>query len=178
MNETIGIIFSSGVVSLIVTLLVIMVFMGKYKEKVDRHDKNFDKSNDKIDKLSERLASLEGGLERDRAKSEYIKSQSPLSLTEKGKALLLDSGGKDYIDSKKEEFFEEIKFERPKTAYDVQELTRSVIEKHTNEDNFNKIKEFAFKKGLKLDVILEVLGIYLRDLALPELGFKFDDIKK
>lgn len=171
------IIFSSGVVSLVVTLLICVLFLGKYKEKVDNHDKNLNKNNDKIDKLSDRLSSLEGGLERDRAKSEYIKSQSPLNLTEKGKALLLDSSGKDYIDSKKDDLLKEIELAHPKTAYDVQELTRSVIEKHINEDEFNKIKEFAFKKGLKLDVILDVLGIYLRDLALPKLGFKINDIK-
>ncbi len=180
MNETVTLIFSSGVVSFIVTIMIIALSLGKYKEKIDRHDKELDKLNDKLnDKINEiiqRLAIIEGGLERDRANI-YIKSKSPLSLTEKGKALLLDSNGKDYIDSKKSEFIEELKLKKPKTAYDVQELSRKIIEQRTSNDEFNQIKEYAFKQGLKLDIIVDVLAIYLRDLMLLELGFKIEDIK-
>lgn len=178
MNETVTTILSSGFISFVVTLLVCMTYLGKYKEKIDTHEKNIDNHNKKISELIEGLAFLKGGLDRDRAVSDYFKSKSPLSLTDKGKAVLLDSRGKDYIDSRKNKFLEEIKSEKPKTAYDVQELAKKVIEKRISYDEFNDIKEYAFKNALKLDLILEILGLYLRDLVLPEFGFKVEEIKE
>lgn len=93
-------------------------------------------------------------------------------LLEDGKALLSDSSGKEYIDSKKEELFEEIKLEYIKNAFDIQDwprmgdASRIVIEKQTKKDGFNKIKEFASENDIKLGVVLDVLGIYLSELAL------------
>jgi hypothetical protein len=94
-------------------------------------------------------------------------------LLEDGKALLLDSGGKEYIDSKKEELFEEIKLEYIKNAFDIQDqprmgdAARIVMEKQTKKDEFNRIKDFASENDIKLGVVLDVLGIYLSELALP-----------
>lgn len=94
-------------------------------------------------------------------------------LLEDGKALLLDSGGKEYIDSKKEELFEEIKLEYIKNAFDIQDqprmgdAARIVMEKKTKKDEFNRIKDFASENDIKLGVILDVLGVYLSELALP-----------
>lgn len=93
-------------------------------------------------------------------------------LLEDGKALLLDSSGKEYIDSKKEELFEEIKLEYIKNAFDIQDwprmgdASRIVMEKQTKKDEFNTIKEFASENDIKLGVVLDVLGIYLSELAL------------
>ena len=93
-------------------------------------------------------------------------------LLEEGKGLLLDSSGKEYIDSKKEELFEEIKLEYIKNAFDIQDwprmgdASRIVIEKQTKKDEFTKIKKFASENDIKLGVVLDVLGIYLSELAL------------
>jgi len=176
-GEVLQIIISSGVVSALVSFLFLTLYIGKYKEKIDRHDRDNDKLNNKLAEISDRLANIEGGLERDRAQSQYIQSKSPLGLTDKGKALLIDSTGKDYIDSKKMEFFKEMKSKKPKTAYDVQELSKEIIANRIYRDEFNSIKEFAFVKGVTLDVVLDVLSIYLRDFLLIELGFKVQDIK-
>jgi hypothetical protein len=45
------------------------------------------------------------------------------------------------------EFLQEIKLANPKTAYDVQELSKKLIEKRTSLDEFNTIKEFAFQRA-------------------------------
>jgi len=168
-SDTVTIIISSGIVSAIVTILIMLLSVGKYKEKVDRLCYDNDKVGDKLTQISEKLSNIEGGLERDRATNEYIKSKSPLSLTDKGKALLIDSTGKDYIDLKHAKFLKEIKSKNPKTPYDVQELSKDIISARTSLDEFNDIKDFAFSKGISINVILEVLGIYLRDLLLKDL---------
>jgi len=84
-------------------------------------------------------------------------------LTDRGKALLIDSHGKDYIDLKKTEFLEEIKLETPKTVYDVQELSKRLIEKRTSLDEFNMIKEFAYKKRITAEKLWELTSLHPSD---------------
>src|SRR5690242_3655484 len=112
MNDTITIVLSSGFISALMTVLTLMFALGGYKHKIDNLDKMVEKWTDKIDikmsNLSERLAKLEAGIERDRVHNKYIKADSPLNLTDKGKVVLLDSKGKDYIDSHKNELISDI----------------------------------------------------------------------
>lgn len=175
-NQTISIVISSGIISLIVSFLGITLAIGQYKAKVDEAVKTLTRHNEKIDTLSDRVSKLEGGVERDRANSPYVQRKSPLSLTEKGKALLLDSGGKDYVDAHQSGLLDRLRKRRPKTAYDVQEISRDIIHEHSREDSFNGIKEFAFRQGLKLNDIIDVMGIYFRDIALKEMKLNVADI--
>ncbi len=127
--------------------------------------------------IIEKLAYMQGGLERDRAHPKYIESKSPLSLTDQGKAVLLDSHGKEYVDQNKQMLINEIKNKAPNSAYDIQEFSREIIELHSDDKSFVPIKDFAFLRGEKLKYIIDVLGIYLRDITLKELGFDISDIK-
>lgn len=169
-------IISSGLVAALVSFLAIFILIGKYKEKVDTAETNMKTHAAKLDGLSDRVSKLEGGIERDRANSPYVKRKSPVSLTEKGKALLLDSKGNYYVDKNKDKLIVALKAENPKTAYDVQELARKIVETHANDDDFAPIKEFVFKEGLELKDVLDVMGVYLRDIVLPEFGFNVSQI--
>ncbi|MFA6408668.1 MAG: hypothetical protein WCW01_00580 [Gammaproteobacteria bacterium] len=175
--ETFWTILSSALVSLIISAVSIALFLGKYKQKVDTHEKSLEKHDNRIIELSDRISKVEGGLDRDRAHSDYIQKKSPLGLTEKGKALLLDSTGKDYVDKHKAQLIESIKSTNPRTAYDVQELSKKVIQKESNTDDFSPLKNYIFNQGLDLNLLIDILGIYLRDIALKELGFNINDIK-
>lgn len=170
-GDLLTIMLSSGFVSGLVTFLIILLYVGKYREKVDRHDKDNERLNQQILDISKNLSKLEGLIENNKSSNIYIARKSPLNLTDKGKALLIDSTGKDYIDLRINEFLKEIKKKSPKTAYDVQELSIQLVERRTKSDEFNNIKEFSFRQGLSLDTLTQVLGIYLRDILLEKLGF-------
>ncbi len=174
--DTLIIIVSSGVVAAFVSILSVVLMLGTYKQKVDTHETGIEKHNTKISELSDRVSRLEGGVDRDRAHNEYIKRKSPLNLTEKGKAMLLDSSGNDYIDKNKETLVDAVRSKSPKTAYDIQELARKVIEERSNDDAFNPIKEFAFKNGHRLELLIDIMGIYFRDIALKEMGYSLKDL--
>ncbi len=154
------------------------VKLSTLQVKITTLEKDVDTIKTQNIEIIQKLAYLQGGLERDREHTrEYVKSQSPLALTDQGKAILLDSKGKDFIDNKKSLLIDEIKSKSPKTAYDVQEISKKIIENHSNDDDFNSIKDFVFFKGERLENLIEVMGIYLRDIALKELGFNISDIK-
>ena len=175
--EIIALMLSSGVVSLLVTVLVILLFIGKYREKVDRHDKDNEKLHQQFLEISNRLSRLEGIVDSNNTINKYVQSKSPLGLTEKGKALLMDSGGKDYIDSVYASFLQEIVKQKPKTAYDVQELSKIALEARVNKDEFIPIKEFCFEKGLNVKTVIDVLGIYLRDKLLPDIADRIPKLR-
>lgn len=173
-------IVSSGFISIafsvLTTLIVLFLMLGQYKNKVDTLIALTSEHKFDIKELIKDVAALQSGIDRDRAHG-LAQSKSPLSLTDKGKALLLDSHGKDFVDEYKNELISIIKSKAPYTAYDVQELSDDVIKNMSSSHSFNKLKDFAFNNGMKLDDIIFVMSLYLRDLALKELGFDIKDIK-
>lgn len=157
------------------------VFWGKFssaqteiknlKDKVGELEK-------RLNEACERLAKEEGRGERDRAHDELVKKESPLSLTDKGKALLLDSGGENYVKTNKDKLIKTIKDKKPTSAYDVQEFAKQVIAEMSTTTEFIPIKDYLYKQGLDLERATTVLGIYLRDMALSDLGFTREDVDK
>jgi hypothetical protein len=119
--------------------------------------------------IRERLSKIEGGVERDRVHNGLAKTQSPLSITDKGFRALLESGGMDYINANKSSLIQRIKDQHPKTAYDVQELSISLIREQKDTDDFMKIKDYTFYNGLELESIILTIAVYVRDLVLTEM---------
>lgn len=142
--------------------------LGKYIEKIEKLEKEVSLMGD----IREILAKVEAGKAD---VTSYIQSKSPLSLTDKGKAVLLDSKGKDFIEKNKPVLLKEIKSKNPKTAYDVQTYSEEVIKAKSNLEGFNQIKNYAFIEGIELGIVIKIMGIYLRDFALSDNGF---DIKQ
>lgn len=106
----------------------------------------------------------------------YVSAASPIKLTPKGKELLHESGSDDFVNKYKDELIKKVRDKNPKTAYDVQIIARDVVENLRDDDRFSNFKDFVYKKGMPLEPIFIVMGIYLRDIALDPLGFKIEDI--
>lgn len=101
---------------------------------------------------------------------------SPISLTEKGKLVLFESKGHDFVEKNKKALLDEIKSKKPKTAYDVQTYSEEVINEQIDLEDFNPIKNYAFKEGIELGIIIKIMGIYLRDFALSDNGFVINEL--
>jgi hypothetical protein len=52
------------------------------------------------------------------------------------------------------------------------------LEALRNDDVFNSVKDYAFREGLDLDIIIQVMAIELRDRILRKKGWNVDDIDK
>ncbi|OGH93225.1 MAG: hypothetical protein A2563_01300 [Candidatus Magasanikbacteria bacterium RIFOXYD1_FULL_40_23] len=112
------------------------------------------------------------------AATALTKRKSPISLTDFGDALLKKSGSDKFVLENQSELVEKIKVTNPKSAYDVQEASKKVIKDMVDEDKFISLKDYAFKEGIELENIILVMSIFLRDVALPLLGYKPEDIDK
>jgi hypothetical protein len=107
-----------------------------------------------------------------------VKARSPLSLTDFGQSLLKTSGGEEYIDKYFNDLYQSVEAKKPKTAYDVQELSKKALDDRKNDDSFNPLKEYLFKEGRLIDDLVLVMSIYLRDKILDKKNWSVSDIDK
>ena len=155
--------------------------IGKYiqtvddlKTKVSALEKDIKEHSNKLTECSTKID------ERTQSyASTLTKRKSPVSLNEKGEALLKESGSDKFILENKDEFVEKIKNKNPHSAYDIQEYADEVISTLKNHERIIPFKDYAYKEGLDLEQsIFIVMGLYLRDIALSLLGYKPEDIDK
>jgi len=104
-----------------------------------------------------------GGIDLDHKITET--SASPLKPTLYGVQLIKESGLEKVLDDNKDFLIGEIKKLLPEnyTEYDVQENSRKVLSNLKNNPILNPVKEYVFKNGMDIDIILDTGGLWLRD---------------
>jgi len=140
----------------------------------ERLETKIDTIDSKVGKIDGRVANIEG-----RMGIGYATASSPIHLTPKGEEILIESGAKTIIDNEdnKNVILDKILAEpKPTNAYDAQVKTKQIIREMAGNQMFTPVKNYAFQKGIELDVILNVISIYFRDFVLEKLGFKSEDL--
>jgi hypothetical protein len=180
MSNEIWVSIAGVALAIISAFVTSLLLIGKYREKVDALERKYEKIETEIHKMSGDLRECTTKIEERTSSSQtkYAKRGSPMMLTPDGQSLLKQSGGDKFIEKNKDEFVEKLRAMNPRSAYDVQESAKQVFEKMQNEDRFIPFKDFAFNEGLSLDILFLVLGLHLRDIAMPLLGFKMEDLDK
>jgi hypothetical protein len=108
---------------------------------------------------------------------EFATGSSPLTLNERGKQILEESGIKEIVDAEAEDLLQKLADLKPLNAYQVQECSVNVVRVLAeNPSVLAKLQEGAYKTGVNVDSVLFVGAIYFRDLALPKYNFKLEDI--
>lgn len=164
----------------IFVFIAALVYLGRKFQILDtlndgfkKFIENFEKLEKDISDIGNRVSKIEGKL------FGLATSTSPLRLTPLGIEILQNSGILDIAKTKREELMKQIKEKSPKTAYDVQEITKSLFENlKLNPEEETRLKNYAFQKGITLKDILYTGAIYFRDIALEEIGFKIEDLDK
>jgi len=154
--------------------------LGRYTQIVDDLKNEVSSLKSEFKELSKDLNTCSTKLEErtSRGADAYTKRKSPISLNEKGEELLKRSGIDKFVLENQSDLVGKIKEKTPKTAYDVQVFSKNIVEAIYTDDKFNPFKDFAFKEGLDIEVIFTVMSLYLRDIALPLLGFSYDQLDK
>lgn len=161
-------IFLNAAISVVISLIILTLKVGKYQQKVDDLKEEKDKSNHKIDSLRSDMDTLKEFklMAQKFIDRELYKSKSPLTLTELGVQLVSDSGLEKVFHLEKEKLASMLSERRPETQYDVQEKARALMDELTEYPPFESIKTYAFKNGQDLGQILRAGSILLRDYYL------------
>jgi hypothetical protein len=103
-------------------------------------------------------------------------NNSPLKLTEWGEKIMWDSGFASEIlnPEKRDYLIKLVKAKDPKTNYDIQQNSIDVMNElaEVNDPIAVPIKEYAYKEGITLEILLNSAGIMLRDQVMQELKFE------
>ncbi len=94
---------------------------------------------------------------------------SPISLTEKGSAIIEEVSFIDIYNQNKNEFLNKIKEHNVKTPADIDEACTLIMYDMKDDPRLNHFKEIAYEHGLIVDVLLRACAIYLREEAIKEL---------
>lgn len=152
--------------------------IGTYQNKVDNLEATIGKDEHgglrkTVGDIHVKVIACETRLEE---RGPLLKRESPVSLTERGAAFLENSGGKLFVDDNFPELLAGVENLDPKTAYDVQEDAKKVIEGLSEDERLNSIKEFLFKDGSTLEDAFAVMAVYLRNKVLTHKDWNVEDI--
>jgi len=151
--------------------------LGKLEQRIVHLEEDNKDNKSEIRGIGKDVSEVRGQLSVNNP-STYTNRKSPVSINERGLEILKQSGGEKFINDNKDELIEKLKTVGCKTAYDVQENSKAVIKSYKDDDHFSPLKEFVFKQGIDLEIVLLVMSLYLRDIALPEFNFSGSDIDK
>lgn len=169
------------VLMLILFILAWIIYhVGRYKEIFSSHGKKLES----IDGFGDRMIKLETTVNliyMNTNPRKMVEAHSPLSLSEEGKKAAEHIHADKILERihlKLEDFVEESK---PKNAYDIQvaalKSTAKILDL-LNEEELITIKNYAFQQGLRLEDLLPIFGVMLRNLILEERGIPVADIDK
>lgn len=100
---------------------------------------------------------------------------SPLKLTEFGETMMQESGFAKIIsdEEKRKILIDMVKGKNPQNNYDIQEFSMKTMAELAEKNNpvAVPLKEYAYEKGLPLELILNSAGIVLRDEVMKEIKF-------
>lgn len=114
---------------LVLGIVGVFLIDKRIKPVENKFDKKFDKLERKFDKLEKFIVSLCAAISTkgDVDKLELYKTDSPVSLTEKGKEQLKKIGFTDDIDNNLEFILKEVDKLEPKSAFDVEQYCIGLI---------------------------------------------------
>ncbi|MEP7104145.1 MAG: hypothetical protein ABI721_05565 [Candidatus Dojkabacteria bacterium] len=178
---------NSSVFALIAILLVIFWLIyraGNITESFSAFKTNNNKNEENINRIKDSLAEISATTKLlYEAHLSTVKSNSPMNLTTKG----VDVAENINADSTVSEHWSEIKKEflqagDPNNPYDIQiismNIAKNCYDSIFTEEERNKIKLYAFNKGMNLLEIYPVIGIIIRNKILGEKGIEINEIDK
>ena len=139
---------------------------------------NLAKIETRVDSIKEDIVQLNAGMNllMSSKLGKIVKTQSPLTLTDRGQTLLTESGGAQFVDDNFPELLAKIEALNPRTTYDIQETSTRVIGKHRDDPRLDPMKEYLFNDGSTIEEAMLVMGIYLRDKTLAHKNLTPADI--
>lgn len=177
-TETLGIILSivSGIAGGTVVMAGMFLKVGRKMQVLDDIKSDTGEMKKSISTINNRCFKLESatvelqtvltGRGRKFSQKLEVAPGSPLKITPYGEELAKQIDAYNFVEEHKDFFFSSIENKTPLTAYDVQTVARSILDEALSNPIMNKPKSFAYENGMNIDVLLNILGVILRDKYL------------
>lgn len=163
-------------VAVVLAVLVLAFYLVHYiTKKVTIITKDHDDAKEgigrtqkDIDEIRRDLAYIKGSIDiLTNSSNPYIQSHSPVSLTDKGREMMREMNGEQMISDNWAHICTTLRDMESRNAYDIQtfcvETADTEPEKFFDYPTINTIKDFAYNKGMPVQLFLRMLGILIRD---------------
>lgn len=166
--------------NVIATLLLgdTKITIGKIEEKVGRIDKDITEIKGDVKNINSRCFRLESATVEIQ---ELLKRAgvpicqrlelapgSPIKLTPYGEEIAQITNAYKFVEDNEQFLFSLIEAKNPKTSYDIQVISRTVLDDILDNSIMDNFKKYVFDNGLNMDIILNVIGVILRDKYLKK----------
>lgn len=170
----------------VLLLMLVLAFwgmfkVGKWTERFDAHAgrlKNVESVRDMVIAIQTKVDLIWQNINPNAA----VKSFSPATLTDIGKQISSNIQAEDIFSNHANKLIGMVETRNPKNAYDIQQTSFDVAKKDfvnlLNEDELKLVKDEAFKRGVLIEDIMAVFGIFLRDKILKEKNIPIADVDK
>lgn len=177
-ETTFGIAFAAGVLVLAVAFWLVYYITHHVtciKKDHSILENNVQKTESHIDEIRRDLSYIKGSLDIMKSGAPTLmKSNSPISLTEEGRKVAQEMAAETLIAQSWDKISRALMQVKEKSAYDIQEfcIETSSVDPHLffEPPVLEAIKNFAFNKGLPLQLYLRLLGVLIRDKYFQEQG--------
>ena len=109
---------------------------------------------------------------------QVFRSNSPLSLTVKGKGIAEQCNARKIA----EKYAQQVEVDEAAKEYDIQvaafDFAKNKLSDKIDEEENENIKKVAYNNAFKVDTILGVIGVVLRDYILEERGMSPEGVDK
>ena len=157
----------------------------KFDAIEDSTQRRFEQVESKIDDIRKDISYLRGFTEsiQKTVTDGYTQRHSPVSLTEKGRAEVKESGLDKMVERNWPKICQTLDKEtKSKNPYDIQSYCMENVfvspEKFFTDEDVFYIKELAFKKGLALMTYTNMLAVLIRDKYFIQKGIDVKDVDK
>jgi len=163
------------------TLSRVTTLCERIEYKID--DNYLPKLEKTIDKLDKAIGSINRlvfylGNNDKNMKPDIFMANSLLQLSDIGKEILRVTGGEEFVDKNINHLMRLMDDAKYKSALDVENNSFLVIMNQSDSDDFTKIKNYIYNNpvlksnnitiGLNINLVSQVMGIYLRDKYLEK----------
>ena len=164
---------------ILVALLFLAWFGGQLKEKFKNQDQKFDG----LSGLSDRLIRVETTLNLvyDQTNPKRVfDSRSPLSINDRGKKISEQINAKDIFGRYVSRLKNLVELQDTKNAYDIQTASMMVAKTKLidllNSEDLLSLKNQAFQEGMRLEDIMPIFGMMLRDSILLDKNIPINQV--
>lgn len=178
------------IVVLIVVTIILTRKISKFTSRLDKAESHMETASSRLDTVSDRLETVSSDLRALTAflsakypdmNPGFVRSNSPMQLTEFGSDVLEKSGAKSYIDQNVESIIQDVRSHNFKSNLDVQNYAMDLAAGLFRSDSFIPVRNYIYEnpiyktpEGLELPLttssIYQIIGIYIRNLYFEKHG--------
>jgi hypothetical protein len=174
----------NGCVFVLLGILVIVFILlfkaGKWTEKFFHHDKRMDKlegMSDKVVKIETKVDMIYQLVNPNRT----VASSSPIALTAAGKEIAQKINVDAIFDRYASQLAKQVETINPtNNAYDIQQTSMAVAKEPMlrllDSNELTTIKQEAYARGMIIEDIMSIFGVYLRDYILKQKNIPVSEV--